>query len=87
MEHGAFQKEQIDVVDWVFHEIVEELTLSSMRAKIAAVEHPLAFSFDKKGVGVHGGVVDEKGGDGEVADGNRLPWLDVVEAKRVSVSA
>ena len=58
-----------------------------MRAKVAAVEQALAFGFDEEGVGIGGGVVDEIGGDGELADGKRLPGLEVVEVERISISA
>ena len=58
-----------------------------MRAKIATVEQPLAFSFDEKGIGVGGGMIDEISSNGEVTDGKRLPSLEVVEVERISVFA
>jgi hypothetical protein len=87
MEHGAFEEEEIDVANRALYEIVEELSLSAMRAKIAAVEQALAFGFDEEGVGIGGGVVDEVGSDGELTDGKRLPGLEVVEVERISVFA
>jgi hypothetical protein len=66
MQHGAFKEENIDVANRALHEILEELSLSAMRAKIAAVEQALAFRFDKEGVGIGGGVVDQIGSDGEL---------------------
>ena len=87
MQHGAFEEEDIDVANRALHEILEEYSLSAMRAKIAAVEQALAFGFDEEGVGIGGGVVDEIGSDGELADGKRLPGLEVVEVERISVFA
>ncbi len=87
MQHGAFEEEEIDVANRALYEIVEELSLSAMRAKIAAVEQALAFGFDEEGVGIGGGVVDEIGSDGELTDGKRLPGLEVVEVERISVFA
>jgi len=87
MHHGAFEEEEIDVANRALYEIVEELSLSAMRAKIAAVEQALAFGFDEEGVGIGGGVVDEIGSDGELTDGKRLPGLEVVEVERISVFA
>ena len=87
MQHGAFEEEDIDVANRALHEILEEYSLSAMRAKIAAVEQALAFGFDEEGVGIGGRVVDEIGSDGEIADGKRLPGLEVVEVERISVFA
>ncbi len=87
MQHGAFEEEEIDVANRALHEILEEYSLSAMRAKVAAVEQALAFGFDEKGISVGGGVIDEIGSDGEVTDGKRLPCLEVVEVERISVFA
>jgi len=87
MQHGALEEEEIDVANRALYEIVEELSLSAMRAKIAAVEQALAFGFDEEGVGIGGRVVDEIRRDGELTDGKRLPGLEVVEVERISVSA
>ena len=70
-----------------FTRFSKSYSLSAMRAKIAAVEQALAFGFDEEGVGIGGGVVDEIGSDGELADGKRLPGLEVVEVERISISA
>ena len=70
--HGAFEEKKIDVANRALCEIVEELSLSAVRAKIAAIEQALAFGFDEEGVGIRGGVVDEIGSDGELTDGKRL---------------
>ena len=85
MQHGAFEEEEINVANRALYEIVEELSLSAMRAKIPAVEQALAFGFDEESVGIGGGVVDEIGSDSELADGEWLPGLDVVEVECVSV--
>ncbi len=69
------------------NEIVEELSLSAMRAKIAAIEQALAFGFDQESVGIGSRVVDEIRRDGEVTDSKRLPRLEVVEVERISLSA
>jgi len=66
MQHGAFEEEEIDVANRALHEILEEYCFSAMRAKIAAVERALAFSFDEKGVGIGGRVVHEIGSYREV---------------------
>src|ERR1035441_4674273 len=87
MQHGAFEEEHIDVANRALYEIVEKLSLSAMRAKIAAVEQALAFGFDEEGVGIGGGVVDEIGRDGELTDAKRLPGFEVVEVECISVSA
>ena len=87
MQHGAFEEEDIDVADWALHEIIEEYSLSAMRAKIAAVEQALAFSFDEKGIGIGGGVVDEIRSDSEITDVKRLPGLEVVKVERIPVFA
>ncbi len=87
MQHRAFHEKEIDVTNGFLYEIVEELSLSAMRAKVAAIEHSLAFSFDEEGVGIRGGVVDEIRRDSEVADGKRLPGLDVLEIERIPLSA
>jgi hypothetical protein len=87
MEHGAFEEEDIDIANGALHEILEEYSLSAMRAKIAAVEQALAFGFDEEGVGIGGGVVDEIGSDGELTDGKRLPGAELVKVERVSLFA
>jgi hypothetical protein len=83
VQHRAFEEEEIDVTNRALYEIVEELSLSAMRAKIAAVEQALAFGFDEEGVGIGGGVVDEIRSYGELPDGERLPGLEVVEVERI----
>jgi hypothetical protein len=67
--------------------MIEELTLSTVRAKVATVEEALALGFDEESVGVSRGVVDEIGSDREFADGKRLPGFEVVEVERVAISA
>ena len=87
MQHRAFEEEEIDVANRALYEIVEELSLSAMRAKIAAIEQALAFGFDKEGVRIGGGVVDEIRRNGEITDSKRLPRLEVVEVELISVFA
>ena len=87
MQHRAFEEEEIDVANRALYEIVEELSLSAMRAKIATVEQALAFRFDKESVGIGSGVIDEIRRDGELTNGKRLPGLEVVEVERISISA
>src|ERR1019366_5808232 len=87
MKHGAFEEEHIDVANRALYEILEEHSLSAMRAKIAAVEQALAFGLDEEGVGIGGGVVDEVGRDGKGANGSRFPGAELVKVERISLFA
>ena len=87
MQHRAFEEQEIEVANRPLDKIVEELSLSAVRAKITAIQQALALSFNQEGVGIGGGVVDEIGSDGELTDGKWLPSLEVAEVEGISISA
>lgn len=79
MHHRSF--EEHDVYSWngALHQIFEQYPLPAMRPEIPAIKETLAFGFDKEGIGISSGVVNQIRSNSEFPYLKRLPGLEVPE--------
>jgi len=71
-QHRSFHQQHVDVHGRTAQEGLEELGLTAVGPKVAAVEQPLAVGLDQDGIGVVGRMVHQERRQPERADVDRL---------------